>query len=166
MPSVTFTIVIHPQVIEDLNIALLLESLQDFSPVLSSMGKIMSSYQRQNFGSQGETFNDPWKPVKQKSSSRMTTGEPLVHTGVLRDSIGSVLEQTDNSIMVGTSDRIAQYQHYGTRHIPARILVGLTSSEVQEMRQLLIEYLLSHSWTMNSFNILVNLQQQTITVGT
>lgn len=53
-------------------------------------------------------------------------GNPLYRTGELRDSIHSVYNPPLRRLVLGSDSEIMVYQELGTRHIPARSVIGLT----------------------------------------
>ena len=153
--------------LETLDLPKLTQALTDFSPVLISIGKVVSKYEQLNFDSQGSVFNSPWHPLSPntiKQKERLGFTQDLVRTGKLRDSLQDLMF-TPTSVSIPNKIDYANYINLGTSKMPARILVGVSRDEVEEIKQLIQEYLTEHGWTPGSFTITSSLQKNNIQVS-
>jgi HK97 gp10 family phage protein len=64
--------------------------------------------------------------------------DPLLRTGDLRDSIGTVISTDGMEAQVGSNSDIAVYQELGTEHIPPRsFLGGAMARKLPEVKEIL-----------------------------
>lgn len=68
------------------------------------------------------TYEFGWPPLAESTLSHKSGDTPLLETGELRDSIGHVVEA--NHGYVGTNDKKAAWQEFGTTKIPPRPFLG------------------------------------------
>lgn len=66
-------------------------------------------------------------------------GQILVDTGRLMGSIQNVVHS--DSVSVGTNVHYGRYHQEGTRRMPARAFLGLSQSDMDEVKQVIVEYL-------------------------
>lgn len=74
----------------------------------------------------------PWAPTQRG-------GQILVNTGRLMGSIQNVVHS--DSVSVGTNVHYGRYHQEGTRRMPARAFLGLSQSDMDEVKQVIVEYL-------------------------
>lgn len=139
-----FQIVVHPELVEGGDIGSLLEALSDFEPVLEQWAQIMEEAQAENFATEGQTFGDTWAELKYSTlrakRRAFASSEKLVRTGRLQDAIGQAVVMDATSVTTGINLAevpYAAFQNSGTSRLPARVLVALTSSEVDQMMDVL-----------------------------
>jgi len=115
--------------------AMVLERFQhqadDITTVWDQLADRFTDLQSRNFDSQGATMSGGWSPLSPNYAKWKATHHPgkkiLDRGGDLRESLAGKLgirELTRTSMTVGTQIPYAHYHQYGTRHMPARRLIG------------------------------------------
>ena len=170
--TVIVSITGNPEVLDQLPPDILeriTEELSDLSPVLEPIIELMQETQRENFGDQGATYDDPWAPLAKstiREKQRLGYGgkPPLVREGTLEAAIGSnVTRDGDNGASVGVDLEAAPYAaylHYGAEqnNLPARVLVAISSDEVEQIQQRVNEYLTNAGIPANALIVEANVE--------
>lgn len=145
--TVIFSITVRPELIPDGDIAPLMEALGHLEPVLDAFATVQQEYQIRNFEDQGQTFGFPWAelaPATVQEKERLGYPEqPLVRVGRIASEIGSTIVLTEDQVTVGIDTDAApeaRYHQYGLG-VPQRILVAVVDKEVDEMLQILRNYI-------------------------
>ena len=132
-------------------LAALMETLSDLDPIL--LGVVQPYLQQQAkelWDTKGASVGEPWEPNKPITEIIKTRlGYPLiqmVRSGTLQDAIGQVLANGENSIVVGVNTSEAPYawKHQegdDSEHLPRRVMVGITDSQVQTLVERIAEFI-------------------------
>lgn len=120
-------------------------NLEAPNPAWSEVSRHIAREVRKQFTTRGAHFGTPWAPLAPATIAAKIRGgwprQPLVRTGKLkRDFTSSPLDIEDfrgNVAVFGASSDVAGYQHYGTRTIPARVILKVTPQLRQEIRNIL-----------------------------
>ena len=114
-------------------------ALSDQQSPLQQVADDFREMVREQFASEGRAEGTPWAPrvgagLAPPSRRVMQTSPLLVRTGALRDSLarkgaaGSLDEQTDQSLTLGSRLPYAIFHQLGTRRMPARPLFVLNDA--------------------------------------
>jgi phage gpG-like protein len=68
------------------------------------------------------TYKYDWPPLAASTLAKKGADTPLLETGELRDSISHEVE--DHRALIGSTDKVAVYQEFGTSRIPPRSFLG------------------------------------------
>ncbi|MGV2855426.1 phage virion morphogenesis protein [Glutamicibacter sp. AGC13] len=126
------------------------QRIEDPTPVWDGLADRFVELQKKNFSSQGSTMSGGWSPLSPKYGAWKATHYPgrpiLVRTGELKDSLAGKLgirEFNRKSMTVGTQVAYAAFHQNGTRHMPARRLIGdIPVDEQREWAKVLQRYLI------------------------
>jgi len=142
----------------------LLSALDDLSKPMEEIGLGLHNDNWENFAENGALFAGrvgqkvtdtdytEWAPLRpltiiDRVRRGYGQGPTLVRTNLLRASLtrrgapGNIFEVTKDSVKVGTRIPYAQYHHFGTRKMSARVLVGFTQQRRTAARRAIADYL-------------------------
>lgn len=116
-------------------------NVQDAAPVFDAMADHVVTMNKRQFDGRGNYYGGGWSPLSPKYAawkSRQRPGKGILEfDGLLRESLTQrpfgVDEITSKSMTVGTGLDYASYHQYGTKHMPARELLGRPTREDTKM---------------------------------
>lgn len=126
---------------------------ENYMPVGRKVAQVIAKSNRRQFQTRGSYYGTPWRPLapstlKDKARHGFTS-RPLVRTGDLKRSFTRVpfpiQEITKTSIRVGSDNRVARWQQYGThlrgrRHIPPRVMQRIGKEMNEEILRVVNDY--------------------------
>ena len=122
------------------------------APAWPAVADMISEEVALNFETQGARFGKPWVPLADSTMAKGHPGPPLVRTGRLRRKLTTkrlpIIRLTGTTMTIGTTDRVATWQHGGTRrngrrHIPPRVLIKASPLMARKARKILARYVLT-----------------------
>lgn len=127
----------------------------DFTPIGYKVGNAIARHNRKQFTMKGAYYGTPWRPLasatikdKRLHGFRMA---PLVRSGDLKAGVTVVpmskMIFTATKGIYGTIERVAKWQHYGTRrhgrqHIPPRKIIGTNAAMRTEVIDIIRRHVL------------------------
>ena len=113
-----------------------------------SVGRYMAYEVNKQFMTRGANFNSRWAPLSPQTIAdkrrQGLTQQPLVRTGRMKSKFAypAIVKNARGSVATfGTNDRIAGFQHGGTRNIPARPILKATPRMRKDVRRIMARYL-------------------------
>lgn len=109
-------------------------AMRSFADLMEILGTLVEGQVKRRISSE-KTSPDgvPWAPLKASTALKKGSSAQLVDTGRLLGSISHT--STSSTATVGTNVFYAPFQHYGTRHIPARPFMGISEENMAEIRR-------------------------------
>lgn len=122
---------------------------EDVSPAWPGFADAFAEHEARVFDTLGATIGETWSPLSPPYAAWKTKVRPgrptLVFDGDLRDSLTNrplgVEEFRAQEAEVGTDDHTAEFHQYGTRHMPARPMVGANAVLAAETARLLANWI-------------------------
>lgn len=113
------------------------DRVQDAEPVFQAMADHVRTMNQKQFDKQGAYYGSSWSPLTPKYArwkAKVRPGKKILEfDGLLRESLTQrpfgVDEITSKSMTVGTEVDYATYHQNGTKHMPARELLGRPTRE-------------------------------------
>jgi hypothetical protein len=127
------------------------ERSENVIPAWPAVAEVVADEVARGFNTQGASFGEPWRPLAPSTLAGKTGPAPLVETGRLRRLLTGktlpVMRMTPDSLVVGTVDRIARFQHRGThrdgrQHIPPRTLIKVTGVMKKRVTSVLADWVM------------------------
>ena len=123
---------------------LLHDLLHEYEPHLLDISReFLQNIELEAWKTDGASIGVTWPDYS--PNTRRHSNKMLYETGRLRDSIGSKVEFTNNSVYVGLDDTACFYgpiHNQGSGRLPARIMIGILPSQIETLRAMLENYLM------------------------
>jgi hypothetical protein len=106
---------------------------------------LLRSWWGQTFMNQGGRRGLPaWEPLSPGYAVwkllKYGHARAMILSGDLQAS-PEIINRTGNTLFWGTRKSYAEYQHAGTRYIPARSLITITQRDISELQRFLVRYM-------------------------
>lgn len=126
----------------------------DLTPVLNGIGVILENSTRKRFETKTDPDGEKWADWKEstkkqrasyankyatkKNKAKDLMGELMIDTRNLLDSITH--HATNHSVAVGTNQQYAVHHQFGTKHMPARPIFGISAEDEGDIIAHLTDY--------------------------
>jgi phage virion morphogenesis protein len=100
--------------------------IRDFRQPMRAVGNILLSETQANFHAERSPNGGGWAALSPVTIERKGHGKKLWETGAMFSAIG--VSVSENSAEIYCSDWKARFHQYGTRKMPARPFIGVSSS--------------------------------------
>jgi hypothetical protein len=113
----------------------------DWSPALRTLSVLLTADTRGRFQSGTGPAGAAWLPLKRPRPNSRGADKPLLDTGVLAASWGSVSDVGPTRLAWGSDLDRAAWQNFGTRTIPARVQMGFSEAFLAKSKLVLADFL-------------------------
>jgi len=110
--------------------------LADLSPAFADSGDVILQEFKANFSEEGRILTDGWQPRKKSYPWPI-----LEKTGKLKNTWNSKIE--NKKLTISSPIEYATYHQFGTPKMPARKIVGITKSLLENVIDRIKKYLLT-----------------------
>jgi len=108
--------------------------IKDLKPAFTEMKSLLIAELRRNFDTKGSSFGTPWAARKYPYAWAI-----LQKTGKMKNSWQDIV--TSHSMIIFNTTPYATYHQHGTRHLPARPIVGISQNMLQVITRIVIKHI-------------------------